>query len=83
MRVTCPKCEKPYDDAVRWTICPHYRLEASPDGDGRGEHGSGYCEEHDLFNCPNHASTPAICGSGNPEDGDYAGLVATVVSEDG
>lgn len=49
--VQCPTCDRVYDDAQRWTICPHNRLEASPEGDGRGEHGSGYCEEHDLFNC--------------------------------
>lgn len=54
MLVDCPNCQKRYDDEVRWTICPHNRLEASPDGDGRGAHGMGYCEEHDLFNCPNH-----------------------------
>lgn len=55
MLVDCPNCQKRYDDEVRWTICPHNRLEASPHDDGRGAHGMGYCEEHDLFNCPNHA----------------------------
>lgn len=62
MRVDCPKCGHRYDDAQRWTICPHNRLEASPDGDGRGVLGGGYCEEHDLFNCPNHApdGSPAV-----------------------
>lgn len=49
--VQCPACDRRYDDAQRWTICPHNRLEASPEGDGRGEHGAGYCEKHDLFNC--------------------------------
>jgi hypothetical protein len=59
MRVQCRECQRLYDDAQRWTICPHNRLEASPEGDGRGEHGLGYCEEHDLFNCPNHGPKAA------------------------
>ena len=58
MRVQCSECQRLYDDAQRWTICPHNRPEASPEGDGRGEHGAGYCEEHDLFNCPNHRLHP-------------------------
>ena len=44
MFVKCNDCGKVYDDAVRWTICPHAPLEASADG-------AGYCKEHDLFNC--------------------------------
>lgn len=58
MRVVCGLCNKTYDDEVRWTLCPHNRLEASPTGDGRGWDGRGYCEEHDLFNCPNHPPPP-------------------------
>lgn len=26
MQVTCPDCGKVYDDARRWTICPHFDL---------------------------------------------------------
>ena len=45
MIVTCQKCNLPYDDAYRWTICPHAPLEASaPDG-------GNYCMKHDLFYC--------------------------------
>lgn len=32
MVVTCPKCQKSYDDARRWTICPHPSLDAPYDG---------------------------------------------------
>lgn len=28
MTVTCPTCGTSYDDAERWTICPHDRLMA-------------------------------------------------------
>lgn len=30
MRVKCEKCERVYDDAARWTICPHRHLDESP-----------------------------------------------------
>lgn len=30
MRVQCSDCGKWYDDARRWTICPHYYLDESP-----------------------------------------------------
>lgn len=52
--VTCEKCQRQYDDAQRWTICPHNCLEAHWEGDGRGPGGGGYCEQHDLFSCPFH-----------------------------
>jgi hypothetical protein len=28
--VACPKCDILYDNAQRWTFCPHNRLEDSP-----------------------------------------------------
>ena len=31
MFVTCAKCDTSYDDAQRWTICPHNRLDVAPD----------------------------------------------------
>lgn len=30
MVVECKKCQKIYDDARNWTICPHRRLEDNP-----------------------------------------------------
>jgi len=43
MNVRCEKCGRVYDDAIRWTICPHNPLER-PWNDP-------YCREHDLFHC--------------------------------
>lgn len=42
MIVQCPTCRSRYDDADRWTICPHGPLWA-PSG--------AYCMLHDLVNC--------------------------------
>lgn len=33
MQVKCPDCGKVYDDARRWTICPHYDLDEHVNGD--------------------------------------------------
>lgn len=49
MRVECPTCHRFYDDAIRWTICPHNILEAGPH-EPRGTP-NGYCAEHDLYFC--------------------------------
>lgn len=49
MLVTCPKCNFFYDDAKRWTVCPHNLLEAGPDSP-RGTN-QGYCADHDLYAC--------------------------------
>lgn len=43
MIVTCEKCQRFYDDASCWTICPHNPLYRSAD--------SVLCREHDLFDC--------------------------------
>lgn len=45
MRI-CDNCQLNYDDAARWTICPHNPLEAGPrPGD--------FCRRHDMFGpCP-------------------------------
>lgn len=51
MYVICEKCNGYYDDEVRWTICPHNRLEASHDTPRYNCGNVGYCEGHDLFNC--------------------------------
>jgi hypothetical protein len=32
MIVKCPDCGKSYDDAQRWTICPHHSLDWGPTG---------------------------------------------------
>ena len=46
MIVKCKDCGKIYDDAVKWTICPHNLLEAGVDG-------KGYCKKHDFYTpCP-------------------------------
>lgn len=41
----CLNCNRRYDDAEYWTICPHGPLWAGP---------SAYCKQHDLVNCPLH-----------------------------
>ena len=43
MNVKCEKCGVVYDDASRWTICPHGPLNAPHDS---------YCRKHDLAPCP-------------------------------
>jgi hypothetical protein len=43
--VRCDRCERNYDDATQWTICPHGPLWAAHDA---------YCREHDLVDCPFH-----------------------------
>lgn len=52
MIVTCDKCDRTYDDATCWTICPHNPLYRGP--------ADVLCKEHDLFNCPNHGATPVL-----------------------
>lgn len=44
MIVECARCNRRYDDAERWTICPHNPLEYSAS--------ALYCSYHDAFNCP-------------------------------
>lgn len=56
MRVQCPDCQKSYDDARCWTICPHMPLEGPVKP--RSEDPHGYCREHDLFACPMHEDSP-------------------------
>lgn len=41
MNVHCEKCSTVYDDATRWTICPHGPLGGS----------NRYCRIHDLDPC--------------------------------
>lgn len=45
MNVRCDKCSLLYDDADRYTICPHYVIGAEP---------PLYCREHDLYGCHMH-----------------------------
>jgi hypothetical protein len=46
MYVTCDKCGLWYNDATRWTICPHNPLEAGPDS-------KDFCFKHDFYGpCP-------------------------------
>jgi predicted nucleic acid-binding Zn-ribbon protein len=40
--VRCTKCGTVYDDAARWTLCPHGPLGG----------GNRYCATHDLDPCP-------------------------------
>jgi hypothetical protein len=49
MVVTCPTCQRTYDDTHKWTICPHNLLEAGPHAP-RGTR-EGYCAQHDLYYC--------------------------------
>ena len=43
MVVFCEECERHYDDARLWTICPHNPIHRSPD--------DRVCKRHDLFDC--------------------------------
>ena len=43
MVVVCRDCGTVYDDAARWTICPHGPLGQPP---------ASYCPKHDLAPCP-------------------------------
>lgn len=52
MMVRCEKCDRYYDDADRWTICPHNLLEAASDAPRYTCGQPGYCAGHDLFNYP-------------------------------
>lgn len=54
MIVTCPTCERRYNDEYRWTICPHMPLEASHIPFHPVTNPRGYCEQHDLFCCRLH-----------------------------
>jgi hypothetical protein len=44
MDVYCEKCGRWYDDAARWTICPHNNLAVKAT--------TPYCAQHDLYECP-------------------------------
>lgn len=45
MIVDCEKCGIRYDDATRWTICPHNSLNVSSTAE--------LCREHDYYRpCP-------------------------------
>lgn len=57
MIVECSQCGWHYDDAKRWTICPHNLLEYSPS--------TPYCHEHDLYNCPHHSAQ--LASAPNPK----------------
>lgn len=39
----CEQCGLRYDDATRWTVCPHNSLNVA--------HDTPYCRRHDLYNC--------------------------------
>jgi hypothetical protein len=54
--VSCPNCQKRYDDASCWTICPHNRLDVDPR--------KVLCREHDLFDCPFHPGQEHLTGNG-------------------
>ena len=43
MIVRCDSCGRRYDDASRWTICPHNSLNVA--------HDAVLCRRHDLYNC--------------------------------
>jgi hypothetical protein len=55
MQVHCEKCGRWYDDAARWTICPHNNLAVAWN--------TPYCEKCDLYNCPNctDSQQDALC----------------------
>jgi len=47
MWLKCEKCGRLYDDAEKWTICPHHLLGTNL------RTGAGYCKRHDLYEpCP-------------------------------
>jgi hypothetical protein len=52
MIVICEKCGMRYDDEIKYTFCPHNPL-GTPRPEIEG-YRSGFCQEHDLFNCPYH-----------------------------
>lgn len=55
MNMLCDKCGTAYNDAGRWTICPHNPLDAGP----RPE---DFCIDHDMFGpCP-------ICNPNTPRE---------------
>ena len=43
MLTQCKQCKRLYDDAHKWTICPHRPIGADPIT------GKGYCSRHDFF----------------------------------
>lgn len=49
MIVVCDHCQRLYDDAEQWTLCPHGPLWAGWED---------YCREHDLVACPFDHDTP-------------------------
>ena len=48
MTVTCALCNRSYDDARCWTICPHMPLEFGSKPFHPTENPHGYCRDHDL-----------------------------------
>lgn len=42
MTIKCNLCGRIYNDATRWTLCPHGPLWAAHDA---------YCPQHDLVDC--------------------------------
>jgi len=54
--VECALCDRVYDDARCWTICPHMPLETSSKPFDPTANPHGYCREHDLIGCPNHGA---------------------------
>lgn len=61
---TCdvPHCNLRYDDAYRYTTCPHVPLGAGPMPWHPTDNPSGYCREHDLFACtmPTHRNFKVV-----------------------
>jgi len=57
MMIKCNLCGRIYDDATRWTICPHGPLWAGP---------NDYCPRHDLVNCFICKETQVNQGSRHP-----------------
>jgi hypothetical protein len=42
MIVECPKCHTRYDDAYRWTICPHETFAANDGQNNHAHHPESY-----------------------------------------
>jgi len=57
---SCTSCHHVYDDAYKYTSCPHMPIGAGPTPFHPTSNPSGYCKEHDLFACkiPTHAVAP-------------------------
>lgn len=52
MIVRCEKCGTNYDDASRWTVCPHNSLDVSPV--------AVYCRRCDLYVGLNNLKVPTF-----------------------